>query len=76
MEFIRVFDRKENKIVQLMIRPNNVIRTEYFTGTFPGATGLRYRLNDSNELRRSVIRELVRRIENEISLVLFQYTVG
>lgn len=59
MQFIRVFNPRENTIVQLVVQPADVIQAQYFERTFPGATGIRYRVNDLNEFRRSVIRKLV-----------------
>ena len=43
MEFIQVFNRRQNEIVELVVQSDNVIESYYFTRTFPDACGLKYK---------------------------------
>lgn len=54
MRFVRVFDRKTNEIIRLVVQSDNIIQDQYFTRTFPGATGIKYKEGDSNEFIRFV----------------------
>ncbi|CAF3366434.1 unnamed protein product [Rotaria socialis] len=49
MNYVDIYDNSKKAIVQLVISPDNVVPSNYFVATFPGATGLIYKNSDSNK---------------------------
>ncbi|CAF3798298.1 unnamed protein product, partial [Rotaria magnacalcarata] len=49
MNYVDIYDNSKKAVVQLVISPDNVIPSNYFIATFPGATGLIYKNSDSNK---------------------------
>ncbi|CAF2107710.1 unnamed protein product [Rotaria magnacalcarata] len=58
MNYVDIYDNSKKAIVQLVISPDNVVPSNYFVATFPGATGLIYKNSDSNKFVSYVIEQL------------------
>ncbi|CAF3439461.1 unnamed protein product [Rotaria socialis] len=48
MNYVGIYDNSKKAVVRLVISPDNVVPSNYFIATFPGATGLIYKASDSN----------------------------
>ena len=49
MNYVRIYDNKTKQITRLLLKQDNIIRKDYFVGTFPGATGILYKDEQLNE---------------------------
>ncbi|CAF3444642.1 unnamed protein product [Rotaria socialis] len=49
MNYIRIYDNETKQTTRLLLKQDNIIRKDYFVKTFPGATGILFKDEQSNE---------------------------
>jgi hypothetical protein len=66
MNYVNIYDTSIEAVVKVVLESDGTIATHNFIGTFPGATGIRYKDNDSNEYFSSVIKKTREPIEKHV----------
>lgn len=49
MNYIRIYDNETKQITRLLLKQDNIISKDYFIATFPDATGILFKDEQSNE---------------------------